>query len=55
VDNDNFQRKFGQAGFLAPELFKETRFDEKIDVFSLGVVFYILVFGKQLFDGRTYD
>jgi len=37
--------KCGTPGFLAPELFtcaKNEKYDEKCDVFSTGVVFYIM-------------
>ena len=52
----------GNQGTIAPELFKchwkeidtnFTGYTEKVDVYSLGVVFYWLVTGKPLFDIYT--
>ena len=44
-------KKCGTPGYVAPEIFKTKFYDSKIDVFSLGVVFYILVYGKMPFEG----
>jgi len=43
-------KKCGTAGFIAPEIFKSKIYDAKIDIFSLGVVFYILIFGRMPFE-----
>ncbi|KAL4472009.1 hypothetical protein ABPG72_018511 [Tetrahymena utriculariae] len=48
-------KKCGTAGFIAPEIFKSKHYDQKIDIFSLGIVFYILMFGKMPFDAPTVD
>ena len=45
-------KKCGTPGYVAPEIFKTKTYDQKIDVFSLGVVYYILVFGKMPFEGQ---
>lgn len=49
----------GTAGFIAPEMFT-TRSSElggimndKLDVFSIGVIFYNLIFGEFPFEGAT--
>ena len=35
---------------MAPEIFKIKKYDFKVDIFSAGVIFYALVFGKLPFD-----
>ncbi len=48
----NGYKKCGTPGYVAPEIFKTKHYDSKIDIFSLGVVFYILVYGKMPFEGK---
>jgi serine/threonine protein kinase len=38
-------KKCGTPGFVAPEIFFTNQYTTKIDVFSLGVIFYMLVYG----------
>lgn len=51
-------KRCGTPGFVAPEIlmYKEEDpfYDEKCDIFSAGVIFYILVTGKQPFTGSDY-
>lgn len=37
---------------MAPEVFKNKSYDQKVDIFSLGVIFYFLVFGKFPFEAK---
>lgn len=53
--NHGGYKKCGTPGFVAPEIFRTKNYDQKVDVFSLGVVFYILVFGKSPFDGSEQE
>ncbi|CAD8103379.1 unnamed protein product [Paramecium sonneborni] len=39
----------GTAGYLAPELFQLAPYTENCDIFSLGVLFYMLLCGKSPF------
>lgn len=48
-------KKCGTPGYVAPEIFKTKNYDFKIDIFSLGVVFYILVYGKMPFEGKDQE
>lgn len=51
----NRYKKCGTPGYVAPEIFKTKNYDQKIDIFSLGVVFYILVYGKMPFEGKDQE
>lgn len=44
VENYNTKMKgiCGTPGFMAPEIFYQETYDEKIDVFSLGAVLYVM-------------
>ncbi|EGR27845.1 protein kinase domain protein [Ichthyophthirius multifiliis] len=49
----------GTPGFVAPEVINITDFDLKYDsvcdLFSLGLIFHILLVGKSPFNGKTYE
>lgn len=49
---DQIYKKCGTPGFVAPEIFKTRNYNTKIDIFSLGIVFFIMIFGKLPFEGR---
>ena len=36
-------KKCGTPGFCGPEMFTDKGYDSKVDIFSLGVVFYSLL------------
>lgn len=46
----------GTPGFVAPEFFSidpTEKIDPKSDIFSLGVIFHFLLFGKIVFEGKS--
>ncbi|CAD8057202.1 unnamed protein product [Paramecium sonneborni] len=45
-----FQR-CGTPGFVAPEILRDEFYDFKVDVFSVGVIMYILITGEEPFGG----
>ncbi|EAS07867.2 Serine/Threonine kinase domain protein (macronuclear) [Tetrahymena thermophila SB210] len=49
----------GTPGFVAPEILanesENHRYDEKCDLFSIGVIFHILLTGKTVFPGNKFS
>ena len=39
--------KFGKPGFMAPEIFKTNYYNNKIDIYSLGIILYIAIYEKS--------
>ncbi|CAD8067852.1 unnamed protein product [Paramecium primaurelia] len=46
-------KKYGTPGYIAPEVLNLKIYNEKIDIFSAGVVAYILLTQQPLFSGNT--
>ncbi|CAD8145341.1 unnamed protein product [Paramecium pentaurelia] len=47
-----FQR-CGSIGYIAPEILNNQKYDYKVDIYSLGAVFFLLLTGQQAFDGQS--
>ncbi|CAD8157623.1 unnamed protein product [Paramecium pentaurelia] len=45
--------KIGTPYFLAPEILRPNGYDEKVDVWSCGIILYILLIGKAPFRGKN--
>lgn len=43
----------GVVHFMAPEMLKGQFYDTKIDIWSSGVIFYTLLFGKLPFSSKN--
>lgn len=50
---DSAEGTCGSPGYLAPEVINGGRYDSKIDIFSAGVILYILLCAKHPFTGRS--
>ena len=42
----------GTAGCIAPEILKREKYGLSADMFSIGVIFYTLLTGRDLFPGE---
>ena len=51
LDNDIL----GTPLYMAPELIKSQKYDSKIDIWSAGIVSYILLSGKLPFTGKNKE
>jgi calcium/calmodulin-dependent protein kinase I len=49
INEDSCKKKCGSVGYVAPEIFLSKGYDEKVDVFSLGIIFYTLCYKTMPF------
>ena len=45
----------GTPGYVAPEVLKDRPYDCKVDVYSAGIVVYMILTGRMPFAGKSYD
>mmetsp|Transcript_13593 Transcript_13593/g.13618 ORF Transcript_13593/g.13618 Transcript_13593/m.13618 type:complete len:152 (+) Transcript_13593:327-782(+) len=51
--NAELTQSCGSPGYVAPEILKRRPYGSKADIFSAGVVLYILLSGRAPFSGKT--
>jgi serine/threonine protein kinase len=44
--------KTGTVAFSAPEIFTQNVYDEKVDIWSAGIVLYMMLSGKQPYESE---
>ncbi|CAD8128037.1 unnamed protein product [Paramecium sonneborni] len=56
IEDMNYAKNFTKVGtpaYAAPQLFLESAFSSKADVYSLGVIFYQLIYGQLPIEAKT--
>jgi len=48
-------RSCGTPGYIAPEVITDKIYDEKCDIFSIGVIFYMILTGLSPINGDNLD
>ena len=43
----------GSPGYVAPEILNDEGYDFKADLFSLGMILYVLLTGNMVFNAKT--
>ena len=51
--NEFCNEPFGTIGYAAPEILRGRPYDKRIDIWSLGVVMFIMLTGHTPFDGES--
>jgi len=54
-DGQYLYPRCGTAGFVAPEILLNKPYDLSVDIYSLGIVLYILIAGRHPFKASTYE
>ncbi|CAD8095514.1 unnamed protein product [Paramecium sonneborni] len=52
-DGNYLYRRCGTPGYVAPEILRGQPYDYKVDIYSIGVLMYILISGKRPFVGKN--
>ena len=54
-NGDLLKLRCGSPGYVAPELLEDVGYDEKADIFSAGVILYVLLSGRPAFRGYNIN
>jgi len=54
-DSKRMQEGVGTPGYAAPEIVLGKAYNEKVDIFATGVVFYYMLTGRQPFNARNLE
>jgi len=54
-DNELLKLRCGSPGYVAPEILEDSGYNESSDIFSIGVILYILLTGRPVFRGYNLN
>ncbi|CAD8049273.1 unnamed protein product [Paramecium primaurelia] len=55
-DEGHYQfKRCGTVGYVAPEVLADKNYDLKVDIYSVGILLFILFTGKEPFDGNYQE
>lgn len=52
---DGMDEVLGSPLYMAPEIVKKLKYDAKVDIWSLGIMAYIILSGRPPFSGKTKE
>ncbi len=52
---EGLEEVLGSPLYMAPEIVEERKYDERVDIWSIGVIGHILLSGRPPFKGKTKD
>ena len=53
--NELIFKRCGTPGYVAPEILNDEKYNTMVDAFSAGVIFYILLTGCSVFNGKNHE
>ena len=55
VNFEGFDEVLGSPLYMAPEIIKKVKYDSKVDIWSFGILAYIILSGRPPFLGKTKE
>ena len=55
TEEKHLGRSCGTPGYIAPEVITDKIYDEKCDIFSVGVIFYMILTGLSPINGDNLE
>ena len=54
MDNKKTKQRVGSPHFIAPEIIMQKYYNHKIDIWSVGILLYVMLSGVHPFSGNNY-
>jgi calcium/calmodulin-dependent protein kinase I len=53
MPNEKMDAAYGTLSYVAPEVLSRSGYDKEVDLWSVGVILFLIVYGRLPFDGDT--